>query len=1354
MSSKNNNVKNSHLSEDELLNHSLMYQVVFLLRTIASQCHMLVPKALNDIIRRWVGHGLCSITAMPSKLSCPITGKTFLNRDVYKDHFKKNKKKINKIKKKNKGKKPAPPTDLPKFPDVDWTAFLKADNHHSKVMEELRKGHIESTIWNFSTGPLKAIDYDVRPGHCGKHAVRANISPLEAGGRGVREVICHGTHYDELMALIAWYAVGETSENNGWCSDIQQKPEVRQVRACSIGDVVYENIVQTKAWPVKGKQFGECHLNALSILLSEGKGSLCVGYHAVAIPCLSFYTIVLEPHVVYFDGKTYWDATVEGEEMLSDTGLFVPLMMIDIDGKRTTDDVNRYRAKHSYVRHQILTSYGQQMEDARTVVRCNNLMQSYTNPEGTYADLKLTYVENARMMMASEGFDESKKNLEHEKKFFYKAMEVFDDVDSIRDMCSDMCDRSPWLTNPFLVDSTPGLMGIPGLQPIAVINVNVKKSAVHGNGLFAAKSFKAGDSVYKEHTEGGLLIHAPVHVSLLELGGVQSNCSKVWGLIVSGEAQKGWVMNLHAHPRIEEYMTQKDYQLLEFLVDAQCEGKSREQVMQFRGTLLDAFCKLETNQFTVNVPGAEAPMDEMAYVGKTTSNINHSDDANIRMQSQFEGEELMYVEAIALRDIQKGEELFIDYGEEYKQLLFGEKKEEEHKQTIPTVPISQAEEVAARLGGGLNIAAAASLAIEEWCPHCQSLEHPMTKCPKKGQYHLDIFKANNNHVSNGRSGDDNKRQELEQTSDATGNNQIEFKDIVSKCLDGCNNNYGPLPKIIGMVVEQVRRELTEHETALVNEMLKMRKRLLTVSNEEEKDLVTSMYGKSVKQAEKEVEIRMAKKTGPLKTPPRRGENGLFTKAARKSGPRKVVLNNNGDEVEPAKKRKRYSDPKPRKSGPAKVKKLSEQEQRDREKADVQRRIVATSPARKCGPAKWNETKPLKQVYDDGSLYAKQVVVANQKKLCTFFLVWSELASFKDKEESKQINDKAWEMYNIMEGMEEKDWNDSVTDACQLHVKYRRNGNVDDEDFERLFEYVLDFHGDNPCDGLNGRELYYSYEHSYLTKEEYEQEFNFYGKRINDCWTDLEEYQSMVDCRLHELHEKYEDDDEKLTYVEFIRDLNEQDKDWRKRVKKDSRVGKAVKDFVLSIELTDYPLKTENDGETGKLHDENAVNLIALLRIWARILGLPEKKVAVSLGIKIMDMEMAMEFTDAHRDRAIAIADEAFENIHGGVEMMTHVEQEEIFKRLESYYQTYMNISYPAIQNFIADYRKNFVQCRAYESMINFLRLEITQNFCCEDEKNTFIDHVKELDEADSEWRDRVSDDWRIKAAREETGDPE
>lgn len=1287
MSSKNNNVKKTHLSDDELLSHSLMYQIVFLLRTIAAQCHMLVPKQLNDIIKRWVGHGLCEVTALPSKLSCPITGKTFLNKDVYKGHYKKNKKKINKIKKKNNGKKPAPPTDLPKFPDVDWTAFLKADNHHKNVIEEVRKCRIESTIWHFSIGALKRIDMEVRPGHCARYAAYSGKDQFDVAGRDLREVICHGTKYDELMALIAWYAIGETSEHNGWCTGLQQKPSVREIRACSIGDTEYKHPVETKPWPVKGKMWGKCHTNALRLLLSEGKGSIMVGYHAVRVPCLSFYTIMLEPHVVYYDGKTYWDATSDGNgEMVSDNGLFIPLVSIAKNGDQLNAN-NRYRTKHSFVKCQILKSYNEQIPMAREVVRLNTKLQEY---DGT--------TDNSVMMKIAEERDEWNKNLKHETEFFYKAMLQFDDVAEIRYMCRDMCDRSPWLNNPMLLDSTPGMMGIPGLKPISAMNVDIRPSPVHGKGLFSVHGCVKGKVVFQEHSDGGMLISAPAHVNLGELGGVQNNCSYVWGLIMGGHAMKGWIANLCLNPRILDHMTAKDHELLDYLVDTQTEGRSREQVQSFRDKLTDTFNRLECNQFTVDVPGATAPLNVMSYVGDMCSKLNHSDEPNCRMQSTFEGTKLIFVEAIALRDIMPGEELFIDYGDEYKQMMFtnrdsiAKKTLEREKEEVKSVPLDEKGiEMSRRVVAlaGLTPGVDGFEKVGEYCMELAEDTEFMERAFMQIQSKEDLerlmaaelrkrfrevrVKEDNNHVSNGRSGDDHKRQELEQTSEATGNNQIEFKDIVSKCLDGCNNSYGPLPKIIGMVVEQVRRELTEYEIKLINEMLSMRKRFDSL----------------------------------------------------KSGSSKLVLNNNGDpveeEVEPAKKRKRCSDPKPRKSGPAKVK---------------------LSP-------KWNEKHPLKQVYDDGSTYAKQVVVTNRKKLCTFMLVWSDLTKYKDEEESKQISDKAWEMCNVM-NMEEKNWNDSVTDACKLHVKFRRNGKVGDEDFEDLFAYVLDFLEDDYQNGLNGRELYYSYEHSYLKKEEYEQEFNFYGKRINDCWTDLEEYQSMVDCRMHELHEKYEDDDEKLTYAHAIRDLNEEDEDWRKHVKKDSRVLKAFRRFVLSIELTDYPLKTEKDG----MHDENAVKLIALLRIWARILGLPEKKVAVSLGIKIMDMEMAMEFTDAHRDRAIAIADEAFENISGGVEMMNFVEQEKIFLRLEEYYQTFMHISYPAIQKFIADYRENFVHCRAYESMIGILRLEITQNFCCEDEKNTFADRVKELDEANSGWRDRVNGDWRIKAAREETGDPE
>ena len=48
-------------------------------------------------------------------------------------------------------------------------------------------------------------------------------------------------------------------------------------------------------------------------------------YHAVCMSMLSICTIAFEPHVVYFDGKHYWDSTAdsaaEGPYMAADVGI-------------------------------------------------------------------------------------------------------------------------------------------------------------------------------------------------------------------------------------------------------------------------------------------------------------------------------------------------------------------------------------------------------------------------------------------------------------------------------------------------------------------------------------------------------------------------------------------------------------------------------------------------------------------------------------------------------------------------------------------------------------------------------------------------------------------------------------------------------------------------------------------------------------------------------------------------------------------------------------------------------------------------------------------------------------------------
>ena len=177
-----------------------------------------------------------------------------------------------------------------------------------------------------------------------------------------------------------------------------------------------------------------------------------------------------------------------------------------------------------------------------------------------------------------------------------------------------------------------------------------------------------GKVIFQENSDDGMLISAPAHVNLQELGGVQNNCSYVG--IDRRALYERLIANLCLNPRILDHMTEKDHELLNYLVTLQTEGRSREQVQSFRDKLTDTFNRLECNQFTVDVPGAQAPLNVISYVGDMCSKLNHSDEPNCMMQSTFEGTKLMYVEAIAIRDIMPGEELFISYGDEYKQMLF------------------------------------------------------------------------------------------------------------------------------------------------------------------------------------------------------------------------------------------------------------------------------------------------------------------------------------------------------------------------------------------------------------------------------------------------------------------------------------------------------------------------------------------------------------------------------------------------------------------------------------------------------------------------------------------------------------
>ena len=453
--------KKKNYSESELLEHPLCFTIVYFLRTICAQLHMLVPKQVNDTIDRYVGHGLCKVTALPSKLNCPITGETFFNKDVYKHHYQKNKKKIKKIKEKTKGKKPAPPNNLPTLP-ADWKMFVNPKNHHPDVIESVLDCRVGGTgrsgVWDYSTTKLKKLDAEIRPQHIQHHQKVHGGEAWMHAGRNIREVIPHGSKHGDLMALVGWYALegyvtAEDYNYAKWTTGVQRKPTNREVEECSFGDSVY-NPVKVKAHKSKGRDFGQCYLNALELFLSnESKGYVVVGYHAVCMPMLSIYTIALEPHVVYFDGKHYWDSTTEGKDMLADIGAFVPLVKIDKDNKvhkMEKENGNHYRVKNSMIFHEVKLCY------AKMQSLYNDVHQMKTQMATVGAD---SFMAGLMGNLMSDTMDAHDRALKYECELFYRIQKGFYDDENIQMLCERMCDSAPWLTNPFLLDPTPGLKG-------------------------------------------------------------------------------------------------------------------------------------------------------------------------------------------------------------------------------------------------------------------------------------------------------------------------------------------------------------------------------------------------------------------------------------------------------------------------------------------------------------------------------------------------------------------------------------------------------------------------------------------------------------------------------------------------------------------------------------------------------------------------------------------------------------------------------------------------------------------------------------------------------------------------------
>ena len=505
MSSTKTSKKKNH-SESELLEHPLCFTIVYFLRTICTQLHMLVPKKVNDTIDRYVGHGLCKVTALPSSKKCPYTKTYYFNTDCQKKDYKNIKQKIKKLKKENKTLNE--PTNLPTLP-ADWKMFVNPKNHHPDVIAAVLDCRVGGTgrygVWDYSTTKLKKLDAEIRPQHIQHHQKVHGGEAWMHAGRNIREVIPHGSKHGELMALVGWYALegyvtAEDYNYAKWTTGVQRKPTDREVKECSIGESVY-NPVKVKPHKSKGRDFGQCHLNALNLFLSNGsKGYIVVGYHAVCMPMLSIYTIALEPHVVYFDGKHYWDSTTEGPDMIANIGAFVPLVKIDKDNKvHKMDNGNHYRVKNSMVFHEVKLTYAKMQKFYNDIQEMKSKMAEIGGD---------SFMTGLMGNLMSDTMDAHERALKYECELFYRIQKGFNDDGNIRMLCEKMCDKAPWLTNPFLIDPTPGFMGIPGLRPISEWDKPLHKDKADEitqkmiSSIFGRREAIARDLGYSEGADG------------------------------------------------------------------------------------------------------------------------------------------------------------------------------------------------------------------------------------------------------------------------------------------------------------------------------------------------------------------------------------------------------------------------------------------------------------------------------------------------------------------------------------------------------------------------------------------------------------------------------------------------------------------------------------------------------------------------------------------------------------------------------------------------------------------------------------------------------------------------------------
>ena len=187
----------------------------------------------------------------------------------------------------------------------------------------------------------------------------------------------------------------------------------------------------------------------------------------------------------------------------------------------------------------------------------------------------------------------------------------------------------------------------------------IQESSVHGEGLFSSSNLKEGDVIsintnlimidHKQEANKDIHEHGinsfPVMINTIVSEGKQymEAFFLIFHILSSFEKIPDWITKLHKNKELREQMGEPDKRLLKMCFQRYPNHK-----------VIEIFDVVVTNFLKSKDP-------ELYVLSEASSKLNHDPNPNVEIGINIENK---IIELKALRDIEAGEELFIQYPEE------------------------------------------------------------------------------------------------------------------------------------------------------------------------------------------------------------------------------------------------------------------------------------------------------------------------------------------------------------------------------------------------------------------------------------------------------------------------------------------------------------------------------------------------------------------------------------------------------------------------------------------------------------------------------------------------------------------